>query len=407
MKRTFCAALAASVTLLLSGCRDAVPAMETVPAGTVRLTVWGADEDNELLKKITEEFKAEYADEADLKISVQRRGETDCKAALLANPMNGADVFTFQDECLPALAAAGILSPVKNSGSIAAECVSGAAEAASVGSTLYAYPLTADNVCFLYYNKAYFSAEDVKSLDSILHTAAEKDKLFLMDWRSARCVYSFFGCTGLRVGLNSDGITNYCDWNRTDAEISGADVLRSMTAVVESGGFVNGGDTAFLDGAADGSVIAGVGNIGLSEALEKIWGEDFGAAALPVYSCGENQVQMASVTGGRLIGVNAYSDEPYWSARLAEWITSEKNQLLRFEMLRQYPANSAAAAEAARKSEAAAALAKQSDNSQLLRVGESFNAPVRDAALCIAAGNPPDANLQKIIDNMVLSITKH
>lgn len=407
MKKPFYAALTAAVTLLLSCCRDAVPAMETVPAETVRLTVWSAEEDNELLKKITEDFKTEYSDEADLRISVQKRGETDCKAALLAEPMKGADLFTFSDDCLPALAAAGILSPVKNSGSLAAECVPGAAEAASVGSTLYAYPLSADNVCFLYYNKAYFTAEDVKSLDSILHIAAEKDKLFLMDWRSPRCVYSFFGCTGLKVGLNSDGITNYCDWNRTDGEISGADVLRSMTAVVDSGGFVNGGDTVFLDGAAQGSIIAGVGRIELSQDLEAIWGKDFGAAALPVYSCGERSVQMASVAGGRLIGVNAYSDEPYWSARLAEWITSEKNQLLRFEALRQYPANAAAAAEAARKSEAAAALAKQSDNSQLLRVGESFNAPVRGAALCIAAGNPPDADLQKIIDNMVFSITKH
>ena len=38
---------------------------------------------------------------------------------------------------------------------------------------MYAYPLTADNGYFLYYNKAYFSEEDVQSLDRILELALD------------------------------------------------------------------------------------------------------------------------------------------------------------------------------------------------------------------------------------------
>lgn len=402
MKRIFCAALAAALAMTLGGCKNAaVPASGGSYASAVRLTVWADEEDGALLERIISGFKEEYAAEAELKITVNARGETECRDALLSAPKSGADVFIFADEDINALAAAGILAPAAKS----AESLPLASEAASVGGRAYAYPLTADKGYFLYYNKAYLSDEDVKSLDSILRTAAENNKFFTMNWRSAQCVYSFFGCTGLKVGLNRDGTTNYCNWNSTDGDIGGADVLRSMTNAVESGGFQSGGDEALLAGAADGSVIAGISGIWLSESLEEIWGEKLGAAKLPEYSCGEKQVQMASVCGGRLVGVNAYSGEPEWSARLAEWITNEENQLLRFETLGQFPANAAAAAEAARLSPAAAALAEQTDFSRLLRVGENFEEPVRNTALCIAAENPPGADPQIMTDVMVKYIT--
>lgn len=403
MKRIFCTALAAVLAMTLGGCENAaVPASGGSSLPAVRLTVWAAEEDGALLERIISEFKEEHAAEAEFKITVNARGETECRDALLSAPKSGADVFIFADEDITSLAAAGILAPAEKSG----ESLPPAAEAASVGGRVYAYPLTADKGYFLYYNKAYFSEEDVKSLDHILRTAAENDKFFTMNWRSARCVYSFFGCTGLNVGLNRDGVTNYCNWNSTDGDVAGADVLRSMTNAVESGGFLNGGDEALLAGAADGSVIAGISGIWLSESLEEIWGEKLGAAKLPEYSCGGKQVQMASVCGGKLAGVNAYSAEPDWSARLAKWITSEENQLLRFETLGQFPANAAAAEEAARRSPTAAALAEQTEFSQLLRVGESFETPVRGAALSIAAGSPPGADMQKMIDVVVRSITR-
>ncbi len=63
-------------------------------------------------------------------------------------------MFTFADDQVAALAAAGGLDPIENAGAIRSANLSAAVEAASVGGTLYAYPLTADNGYFLYYNKA-------------------------------------------------------------------------------------------------------------------------------------------------------------------------------------------------------------------------------------------------------------
>ena len=46
-----------------------------------------------------------------------------------------------------------------------------AVAAASVNDTLYAYPMTADNGYFLYYDKNYPTEEDVQTMDGLLAAA--------------------------------------------------------------------------------------------------------------------------------------------------------------------------------------------------------------------------------------------
>ena len=110
---------------------------------------------------------------------------------------------------------------------------------------------------------------------------------------------------------------------------------------------------------------------------------------------------MASFSGCKLIGVNAYSKHPEWAARLAEWITSEENQRLRFEQRGQGPANiNAANSPQVQSSPAIAALLAQSEFSQLQRVGGKFWDPVSEFALNMAAGNPSGASLQTQLDRL-------
>ena len=136
----------------------------------------------------------------------------------------------------------------------------------------------------------------------------------------------------MEVGLNEDGITNYCTWNSTDGPIRGVDVAQAMSEIAASPGFASRTDTEFIAGVEDGSVIAGVSGVWNAVAVEQAWGANAGAARLPAYTCAGKEVQMASFSGCKLIGVNAYSKHPDWAARLAEWITSEENQTLRFAM---------------------------------------------------------------------------
>ena len=270
----------------------------------------------------------------------------------------------------------------------------------------YAYPLTADNGYFLYYNKAYFSEEDVRTLDRMLEAAAESGRLVVMDWSSAWYVYAFFGNTGLEVGLNEDGLTNHCTWNSTEGPIAGVDVARAMLNVAASPGFASRTDEEFLAGVRDGSVIAGISGVWNAVAVQEAWGENAGAAKLPTYTCKGRQVQMASFSGCKLIGVNAYSKHPEWAARLAEWITSEENQRLRFEVRGQGPANvNAANSPEVQSAPAIAALLEQSNYSQLQRVGGKFWDPVTEFATSMAQGNPSGASLQTQLDRMVEGVT--
>ncbi len=407
-KRAFLLILSVWMLALLAGCggRDQ-PADSSQPASeTVALTVWGAEEDEALLQEIFASFQSQYAGQASFQITYQPQSESNCKDVLLGDLENGADVFAFADDQVAALAAAGALDPIPASDAVRSANLSAAVEAASVDNTLYAYPLTADNGYFLYYNKAYFSEEDVQSLDRILEVAALAGRRVSMDWSSAWYVYSFFGNTGLEVGLNEDGLTNYCTWNSAEGDIRGVDVAQAMLSIADSPAFASMTDTEFLAGVQNGSVIAGVSGVWNAVAIEEAWGADMGAAKLPSYTCSGRQVQMASFSGCKLIGVNAYSSHPDWAARLAEWITSESNQRLRFERRGQGPANANAAnSPEVQAAPAIAALLEQSEFSQLQRVGGKFWDPVTEFAGSMAAGNPSGASLQSQLDRMVEAVT--
>ena len=60
-----------------------------------------------------------------------------------------------------------------------------------------------------------------------------------MDWTSGWYLYSFYGQTGLKVGLNKDGITNYCDWNSKKNDIKGTDVAEALLKIGRNPGFLN------------------------------------------------------------------------------------------------------------------------------------------------------------------------
>ena len=231
-------------------------------------------------------------------------------------------------------------------------------------------------------------------------------KLFTMDWFSAWYVYAFFGNTGLQVGLNDDGITNYCTWNQSDGAIRGVDVAQAMLKVAANPGFASCTDEEFLNGVRDGSVIAGVSGVWNSVAVTEAWRENTGDAKMPTYCCNGSQVQMASFSGCKLIGVNAYSEHPEWAARLAEWITNEDNQRLRFEMRGQGPSNiTVANSEEIMQSPAIAALIEQSEFSQLQRVGGNFWEPVSIFAGNMAEGNPSGQDLQEQLDEMAEGVS--
>lgn len=373
---------------------------------TVKLTLWGGAEDQKMLQSMVDDFKKEHVSEASFDIKLAVESETTCKETLLGDVEKGADVFAFPDDQLQALAASGVLQEIRDADQVKQDNIKGAVEAASVNDRLFAYPMTADNGYFLYYNKKYFSGNDVKKLDTILAKAEKVHKKVTMDWTSAWYLYSFFGNTGLKAGVNEDGVTNYCNWNSKKGKIKGIDVAQAMERIAGSSAFLNTTDDKFLKGVQNGSVIAGVSGVWNANAIDKAWGKNYGAVKLPTYTCAGKQVQMASFTGYKMVGVNAYSSDVKWAMKLAEWITNQDNQTRRFAERGQGPSNIKASQSGdIEKSPAIQAVIAQSEYGCLQRVGGNFWDPISSFGSSVANGTLSPKELQKELDDMVKKVT--
>ena len=194
--------------------------------------------------------------------------------------------------------------------------------------------------------------------------------------------------------------------NNKKGDIKGTDVAESMLAIANSAGFVSADDVALKEGAANGTVIAGVSGVWSGEDMKAIWGKDYAATKLPTYTVAGKEVQMGSYTGYKLVGVNAYSDEKEWAAKLAEWIVSEKNQKLRFEKRGQGPANSnAAASDEVSANIAIKALIEQSEYGSLQRVGGKYWEPAAEFGVQMSTGNVGKESLQHVMNQLVKDIT--
>ncbi len=394
---------------ILSGCTQTTNIQvenQEITSEVIHLTLWGGSDDQQLLAGMVESFKDKYREEATFEVTIAATEEGEAKNKILSDINQAPDVFSFVDDQLMELAAAGVIEAVEEESQIKAENVEGAIEAASINEKIYAYPMTADNGYFMFYNKKYLSEQDVTTLDKILSVASSLNKKVTMDWTSGWYLYAFFGNTGLEMGLNSDGLTNYCDWNSKSNEIKGVDVGNAMLAIAQNPGFMNGGDDQLMTGAKDGSVIAGVSGVWMANALQQAWGDDFAAVKLPTYTVADKQVQLSSYAGYKMVGVNAYSKEKEWAIKLAQWLTSEENQTLRFINRGLGPSNTIASAkEEVKKSPAIQALIEQSQHASLQRVGAKYWEAASEFGGSLTEGIASAHNMQQLMDAMVKQIT--
>lgn len=379
---------------------------EQLDSGHVALRIWVEEANIENLQKMIDSFEQKYAGQADFEITIEPSGDADTRNNVLSDIHNAADIFSMPDDQLYSLIAGGALSPVVNQDAVKNANLADAVEAACYQNTLYAYPYTADNGYFLYYNKEYLSDADVQTFDRILEVAAENEKKISMEFNSGWYLYSFFGNTGLDFGINDDGVTNHCNWNATEGSIKGVDIGQALLNIATHPGFVAQADGLFIEGVRDGTCIAGISGVWNAVAVEEAWGNNYRACKLPTYTCNGQQIQMSSFKGYKMFGVNAYSEHLAWAHKLADWITNEENQILRFEERSQGPANTvAAASDAVGKVPAIAAVIEQSQYGVLQRVGNSYWDACTSFADTIAAGNPDNMPMQDLMDRLVKGIT--
>ncbi|MBR0428677.1 MAG: extracellular solute-binding protein [Lachnospiraceae bacterium] len=412
-KRVIAVLLSSLMTMgLLAGCgaktssgsvaNDTVES-EALPSGDVSLRVWGAEEDEELINQIISGFVSEYGSQANFNITFEAHSESECKDNILGDVLNAPDVFTFADDQLMTFVASGVLKEIENGSEISGRNLQAASDAATINGKIYAYPLTADNGYFLFYNKEFISDEDAQTMDGLLAAAGAAGKQVFMEMSSGWYMYSFFGNTDMKIGLNDDGISTYCNWNAKYTSITGADVAAAMAAIGSNPAFAYEPSGGFADGAKEGTFVAGVSGIWDENSIKEAWGDNYAATKLPTYTVAGQQLQMASYAGYKMVGVNSYSANAKWAAVFADWMTNEQNQTLRFNMRGQGPSNmNASGSGEVAQSKAIQALQAQAPFSSLQRVGGTYWDAATAFGTAMAQGG---GDYQTLLNEMVKGIT--
>ena len=374
--------------------------------GVVQLKVWSEEDNFDMLNQMIDSFEQKYAGQAKFEITLEQNADSDTKDILLGDIHNGADVFPFADDQLSAMVAAGALYPVPNAEEVKSANLEESVSAASINDILYAYPMTADNGYFLYYDKNVLSDEDVQTMDGMLEALNAAGRSFSMELNSGWYLYTFFGNTGLNLSINPDGVTNKCNWNSESGDIKGTDIKSALSAIASNPGFVSMPNGDIAAAMKSGDVIAGISGVWDVMNVKAIYGENYGACKLPTYTVAGKEVQMSSFTGYKMLGVNAYSENRDWACRLADWMTNEDNQKLRFKERNQGPSNiNVAASDEVKKVSAIQAVIEQSKYGTLQRVGNSFWDACKDFGDTILSGTNNGMTDQELMDKLVNGIT--
>jgi arabinogalactan oligomer/maltooligosaccharide transport system substrate-binding protein len=313
----------------------------------ITLTVWASQEDQAMIKEMCNAYAAANPGKT-YKFLYGVQSESDAADKVLNDPESGPDVFAFASDQINKLIQAGalarvggaILEDIKASNS--AESIDAATVTIGGEERTYAFPMTGDNTYFLYYDSSKLSAEDVKSLDKMLAVAAASGKqvafkLYDDGWYLSSF---FFADPDLyyKVTYSDDLTESSVTINYDSAD--GLEVMKALRSYFANPALsANVDDSKIIAGIQSGTIIAAVSGTWNKTAIQDVWGANMAVTVLPTATIGGKQIQLNGFFGYKLIGVNGYSQNKAEALKLAQWLTNEQNQLIRFQVRGFGPTN--------------------------------------------------------------------
>jgi len=369
---------------------------ENALAGTYNITMWVSEKDG-----VKEQFLAQIdafeAANPGIVINAQIEGvtEADAGSKVVADVASAPDIFCFaQDQLARLVQASALLAPGKAaSENIKASNDAGSVAAATVGGTLYAYPMTSDNGYYLYYDTSIISNPD--SLEDIIKACEDNGKTFRFALENAWYTASFFFATGCHSNwtTNSDGEFVSVDDNFNSPE--GLIAMKGMQKLAQSTCYDSNADI-FTNA---GAIVTGIWN---ATAAAEHFGSNLGAADLPSFTVDGQSYHLGSYSGYKLMGVKPQGDAKKAAvlSLLAQYLTGEKCQAQRFESFEWGPSNKVAqSADAVKANISLVALTAQ--NQYATPQGQIAGVYWDTAKLlgAVAKNATSDAELQKGLDD--------
>lgn len=300
-------------------------------AKNAKLKVWGSQEDQEMYKKMIEEFQKENPEAADWEIELAVVMGADAKTELLKDASAAADVFDFASDQVMELQAANALYRItKNKDEIIANNLDTAIQSASVDGELYGYPV-ASTTFLMFYDKSMYTEEEVKNLNTMMEKQLPEGVTnFSMDIDNGWYNSCFFQAAGCRL-FGEDGTDpKSCDFNSEKGLLAG-NYLADLAANPK---FANQ-DGAVLLKAFENRTLGATFTGGWdAELIKGYLGDDYGVTKLPEVTFEDGTTaQLASMMNFNLTGVNAQTKYPAEAMLLAEWMTNSDTALqMRYEM---------------------------------------------------------------------------
>lgn len=382
-------------------------AEESLYAEDATLKLWGSQDDQAYLQEAISMFKEDYPVAAGWNIETAIIGSADAKDEVLKDPAAAADVFEFASDQLAALVDAGTLYKITTDRTTVEENnIENAVAAACSGTDLYGYPSTS-NSYFMYYDKSMYTEEEVKSLETMLAKDLGKVTNFAMDLDNGWYMASFFfgaGCT--LFGEDGQDPTE-CSFNNESGLLAGNYIL-GLTQNAKVGNY---DDTLLLSGFADRTLGAAISGTWNGEAIKESLGEDFGVATFPTVTYSDGSVvQPSPIVNFNIYGVNAQTQYPLEAMLLANYLTSEKIQELRFKERNSTPVNKNLVenTELLAASPTVATLAAQTELASTVQPSipqiANFWSPMEAFGQDCIAGTVTEGNMQEKLDVLVKSI---
>ena len=323
----------------------------------VTLTVWGAQEDQKMLKEMCDAYAQENPDkEYNFQFGVLGEGNSSDK--ILSDVEAGPDIFSFPSDRINTFYAGGALARIGGDleTRVKAENAEGAVDAATIRvggeDHLYAFPVTGDNCYFLYYDKSVFTdPKDLQSMDRILDVAeaAGKKVHFKINDDGWYLASFFFADEDLKydVTYNDRMVEEKVEIN-FDSE-DGLDVMKAIRHYVNRDGFVAQTDDSKIiaaftpDKSGKRECAAAVSGTWNASTIKQLLGDNMGVCILPTVKIDGEDVRLSGFMGYKLMGVNGYSKNKGEATKLAAFLTNEQNQLKRFKDRGFAPTNKKAA----------------------------------------------------------------
>ena len=345
-KKVLALLLATAMIATFAGCGEepTEPAGDDVVSGdevagdeeeaiTCTLTVWAPSEDqsedNPWLQTQCEAFAAEHPT-WDITFNYGVCAEGDAKATVTQDVDAAADVFCYANDNLADLIAAGAIAEL---GGSTAEFVTSNfgktyVDSISDNGAVYGIPYES-NTWFMYYNTSIYSADDVKSLETMLEKG-----VVMFPLTNSWYIEAFYLATGAEFfgGVND---------NDAGINVGGDNGLKATNYLVDlvaNPNFKNGEFGDAMSGLADGTIAAAFSGTWDRANAEEALGDNFGVAALPTITVDGTACQLKNFSGSKAFGVKATTEYPEVATALALYLAGEDAQQARYEARGTIPA---------------------------------------------------------------------